>query len=212
MDATVQVTDVRTVGPQTVAIEFATPAGFDAQPGQFVKLIATVDGETTARFYTLSSPTVADTFEITVEIDPAESGPFSEQLAALTAGDEIEMSGPFGSDYYEGESRVVILAGGPGIGPAVGIGERALDDGGEVVIIYQTEDPIHESRLETLESDGATVDITAGEITDAVADGLTGEADEQVFIYGFDSFVTAATEAVAAGGGDPDDAKVENFG
>lgn len=212
MDATVPVTDVRTVGPETVAIEFATPESFAAQPGQFIKLTATVDGESLSRFYTLSSPTVADTFEITVEIDPDESGPFSEQLAALTAGDEIEMSGPFGSDYYEGESRVVILAGGPGIGPAVGIGERALDDGGEVVIVYQAEEPIHESRLETLESRGATVDIMTGEITDLVADGLTGDAAEQVFIYGFDSFVTAATEAVAAAGGDPDDAKVENFG
>ena len=90
MDATVDVTDTTTVGPDTVAIEFATPAGFDAQPGQFVKLSATVDGENYARFYTLSSPDVDGTFEITVGIDPEEGGPFSEFLADLSAGEDDE--------------------------------------------------------------------------------------------------------------------------
>ena len=64
MDATVNVTDTTTVGPETVAIEFSTPAEFDAQPGQFVKLSATVDDEEYARFYTLSSPDVDGTAEI----------------------------------------------------------------------------------------------------------------------------------------------------
>lgn len=212
MDATVTVTDVTTVGPETVALEFATPDGFDAQPGQFVKLTATVDGESYSRFYTLSSPTVRDGFEITVEIDPAESGPFSEHLAALAPGDTIDMSGPFGADYYEGEGRVVVLAGGPGIGPAVGIGERALDDGGEVAIVYRTDSPAHEARLSTLEDRGASVTILDGDITDAVADALTGDADEQVFVYGFAEFVDDAADAVEAAGGDPDESKVENFG
>jgi len=33
-----------------------------------------------------------------------------------------------------------------------------------------------------------------------------------VFVYGFDDFVTAATDAIEAAGGDADAAKVENFG
>src|SRR6056297_3624000 len=103
MDAIVTVTESETVGPDTVAIAFGTPEGFEAQPGQFVKLSATVDGEEYARFYTISSPNVTDSFEVTVGIDREEGGPFSELLAALSAGDEIEMSGPFGADYYEGE-------------------------------------------------------------------------------------------------------------
>jgi cytochrome-b5 reductase len=212
METTVTVSDVTTVGAETVAIEFVAPDGFEAQPGQFVKLMATVDGDDYARFYTLSSADVRDDFEITVEIDPAESGPFSEYLGALTAGDEIDMSGPFGGDYYEGEPRVVVLAGGPGIGPAVGIGERALDDGGEVAVIYQAETPAHEDRLSTLDDRGATVTITDGSITDAVEDALTGETGEQVFVYGFEPFVEAAADAIDAAGGDSDAAKVENFG
>lgn len=212
MDTTVTVSDVTTVAPETVAIEFAAPEGFEAHPGQFVKLTATVEDESYARFYTLSSPDVRDDFEITVEVDPDESGPFSEYLADLTAGDEIGMSGPFGSDYYEGESRVVVLAGGPGIGPAVGIGERALDDGGEVAIVYQADTPAHEERLSALADRGATVTITADAISDAVDDALTNTDTEQLFVYGFEPFVSAAADAIAAAGGDPDASKVENFG
>ena len=213
MDATVPVTDVTAVGPETVAIEFESPEGFDAQPGQFVKLLATVDGEDYARFYTLSSPDMAGTFEITVEIDPDESGPFSDHLADLTAGDEIEMSGPFGAEYYEGEARVVVLAGGPGVGPAVGIGERAHEDGNAVHLVYRATDPVHESRLSALDSAGATVTITdTDSFAAAVDEALTTTDGEQAFVYGFDSFVTAATDAINAAGGDPDAAKVENFG
>ena len=212
MDATVDVTDTTTVGPETVAIEFATPAGFDAQPGQFVKLSATVDGEEYARFYTLSSPAVQDTFEITVGIDPEEGGPFSDVLAALSAGDTVEMSGPFGADYYEGEPRVVVLAGGPGVGPAVGIGERALDDGGEAAIVYRDADPAHNERLAALDSAGASVTVTDGPIAAAVGDAITGGDDEQVFVYGFSDFVGEATDAATAAGVAADDLKIENFG
>lgn len=213
MDATVTVTDVTAVGPETVAIEFESPEAFSAQPGQFVKLLATVDGEEDARFYTLSSPDVVDTFEITVEIDPDESGPFSDQLAGLSAGDTIDMSGPFGSDYYEGEPRVVVLAGGPGIGPAVGIGERAVADGNAVHLVYRAETPVHETRLAALREAGARVTITTDEaFAAAVDEAITADETEQVFVYGFDEFVTAATDAIDAVGGDADAAKVENFG
>ncbi len=215
MDATVTVTDTDDVGGETITIEFATPAGFAARPGQFVKLTASVDGETYSRFYTLSSPDVADSFEITVEIDPAAAGPFSQHLAALSPGDELEMSGPFGSDYYEDEPRVVILAGGPGIGPAIGIAERALADGGNAAIVYQDPDPAHTDRLAALDDASASVvlvDEAGASFTDAVANAVTLSGDEQVFIYGFADFLEAANAALEAAGGDPDAAKAENFG
>ena len=212
MDAIVTVTESETVGPDTVAIAFETPDGFAAQPGQFVKLSATIDGEEYARFYTLSSPNVTDSFEITVGIDPEEGGPFSERLASLSTGDEMEMSGPFGSDYYEGETRVIVLAGGPGIGPAVGIGERVVDDSGELAIVYKDSHPAHEERLADLEATGASVTTTDDSIADAVDAALTGRDDEQVFVYGFADFVDEATAAIEAAGSDPDSTKVENFG
>lgn len=212
MDAAVTVTAVEAVGPDTVAVEFGTPQGFDARPGQFVRLGATVDGEEYDRFYTLSSD-VGETFEVTVSVDPAEGGPFTDHLAALEPGDSLSMTGPFGDQHYEGESRVVVLAGGPGVGAAVGIGERALADGATVALVYRYDDaPVHRDRLTALREAGADVTVTDGPVADAVADAVTGDAGEQVFVYGFGAFVDEAREALAAAGVDPGEAKVENFG
>jgi cytochrome-b5 reductase len=215
MDETaVRVAAVRDCGPDAVAIEFETPEGFDARPGQFVKLTATVEGEDVSRFYTISSPDVDDTFEITVGYDPDEGGPFSEYLLAIEAGDEVTLAGPFGTDYYEDEPRVVVLAGGPGIGPAVGIAERALADGGEAAVVYLDDQPLHEDRLAALSGAGADVFVLNDEaaVTDAVADVLTAADGEQVFVYGFADFLDRAEAAIEAAGGAYDAAKVENFG
>ena len=214
MDATVTVTAVESVGPDTVAIRFETPEGFSAEPGQFVKLTGTVDDEEYSRFYTLSSPDMTATFETTIGIDPDEGGPFSEHLADLEPGDALEMSGPYGSDYYEGESRVVVFAGGPGVGPAVGIGERTIEDDNEAAIVYRDSEPAHDDRLDALEGLGATIDIIDDDedLASHVDDVLTGQEGEQVFVYGFADFIDEVEAAIEAAGADVDEAKVENFG
>ena len=208
------VADVRDIGTDAVAIDITTPAGFDALPGQFVKLSTTLDGESVGRFYTISSPDTEKTFELTVSYDPEAGGDFSEYLLSLRAGDQITITGPFGNDYYEGEDRVVVLAGGPGIGPAVAIAERAIADGGTAAIVYRDEEPLHEDRLSALSAAGADVFIlTEGtDLTDAVADVYTGDDDEQLVIYGFSDFREEADAAIEAAGGDMDATKAENFG
>ena len=215
MDASdLRVVAVRDCGPDTVAIEFESPDGFDARPGQFVKLTAAVDGEPVSRFYTISSPDVAESFEITVGYDPEEGGAFSEYLLALATDDRVQVAGPFGTNYYEDEPRTVVLAGGPGIGPAVGIAERALADGHEAAIVYRDDEPVHEARLSARAAAGVEIYVLGGDepLTEAGAAVATGAVEEQLFIYGFESFLDAATEALTAAGGAPDAAKVENFG
>jgi len=207
-DTEVTVVTVESVGEDAIAIDFETPAGFTARPGQFVN-VALADVEE-SRFYTISSPDVEDTFEITVGIDPdGEVGP---KLADLEAGDIVELSGPFGNAYYEDEDRVLILAGGPGVGPAVGIAERALDDGGEAAVVYRDAAPIHDERLTALNERGASIAVLAPEspLERSVGDALTD--DTQVFVYGFAEFLDDATAAISAAGGEADAAKVENFG
>lgn len=205
---------VREVGPDAVAIEVATPEGFDARPGQFVKLSATLGGETVGRFYTVSSIDTEGTFELTISYDPGEGGAFSEYLLSIAPDDPVTITGPFGSDYYDGEARVVVLAGGPGVGPAVAIAERALADGGEAAVVYRDDHPIHEDRLAELATAGAAVFVLteSTDLTDAVADALTLADGEQVFVYGFAGFIEDADAAIAAAGGDPEAAKSENFG
>ena len=212
METTATVAGVADVGPDTVAITFETPDGFAAAPGQFVRLGATVDGEAHRRFYTLSSPDVDGQFEVTVGVSD-EGGPFSAHLAALAAGDTLEMAGPFGNEHYEGERRVVVVAGGPGVGPAVAVAERALADGGEAAVVYQHDRaPAHEARLDALRETGASVVVTDGAVGAAVADAVTGVAGETAFVYGFQAFVDEAVAALDAAGADPDAAKVESFG
>lgn len=210
MDETeVTVSDVRSVGPDAIAVEFDAPEGFDAAPGQFVQVLADFDGEEVARFYTLSSPGVDDTFEVTVAIDP--EGDLSPWLAKREPGDTVRVKGPFGNAYYEGEASVTVLAGGPGVGPAVGIGELAIDEGAEVAIVYRDEEPIQMERLDSLADAGASVRVLADGFEDAVADAVAA-VDGQVFVYGFANFVEDAVDALTAAGVDPDEAKVESFG
>ncbi len=214
MDATVTVRSVEEVGPDTYAIRFDTPAGLAAEPGQFVKLGTEIGDELVARFYTLSSPNTTDSFEVTVGIDPEVGGEFSAFLAEIAPGVEMELSGPFGTDHYDGEPRTVVLAGGPGVGPAVAIAERTLDDGGEAAIVYRDDDPAHERRLEALRDRGASVEVLGNDddLTDAVADATTATDGETFFVYGFADFVADAETAIDAAGGDLDAAKIENFG
>ena len=214
MDATVTVTAVDEVGPNTYAIRFGTPDGFSAEPGQFVKLGTEIDGELVSRFYTLSSPTVTDTFEVTVGIDPEEGGEFSAFLGEIESGVEMELAGPHGDSHYDGEGRVVVLAGGPGVGPAVAIAERAIEEGGEAAVVYRDDDPAHGTRLGALRERGATVYLL-GDDTDLsapVMDVLTGADGEGVFVYGFADFIADAEAAIEAAAGDVDAAKIENFG
>ncbi|TKX78642.1 FAD-dependent oxidoreductase [Halorubrum sp. SD626R] len=214
MDTTATVSAVETVGRDTYALRFHAPDGFDAEPGQFVKLGTEIGGESVARFYTLSSPTVGDTFEVTVGIDPDDGGDFSAFLANAEAGTEMTLSGPYGDQHYDGEDRAVVVAGGPGVGPAVAIAERALDDGGEAAIVYRDADVAHADRIEALTARGATVHLldADADLRDALEDVVTGSADETLFVYGFADLVDDATAAIEAVGGDPDAAKVENFG
>ncbi|MFB6140957.1 MAG: FAD-dependent oxidoreductase [Halosimplex sp.] len=207
-DTDVAVVAVESVGEDAIAIDFETPEGFDARPGQFVKV--GLESVEESRFYTISSPDVDGTFEITVGVDP--EGEVAPKLAELEAGEEVVLSGPYGDAYYEGEQRVVILAGGPGVGPAIGIAERALDDGGEAAIVYRDAAPIHDDRLTELNERGAAIAVLAPESSLAVPveEALTDDA--QVFVYGFAEFLDDATSAIAAAGGDAETAKVENFG
>lgn len=207
----VTVESVSEVGPDTVALELETPEGFDALPGQFVLLRARPDDEVISRHYTLSSPSVGETFELTVGIDP--DGDLSPWLADLEGGETVHVEGPFGRITYEGEDDVVAVAGGPGVGPAVAIAEAAHDAGRDAVVIYQADEPAHTDRLDALEDAGATVVFLDQNADDELADAIATHREAgQLYAFGFDDFVTVVAEAIDDAGGDSDDALIENFG
>ncbi|RQG94943.1 FAD-dependent oxidoreductase [Natrarchaeobius oligotrophus] len=207
----VTVESVRDVGPDTVAIELETPESFSASPGQFVLLRAAPEDEEVSRHYTLSSPSVTDTFEITVGVDP--DGDLSPWLADLDGGETVHVDGPFGTITYERDADVVAIAGGPGVGPAVSIAEAAREAGHDAVVVYQDDRPAHVERLEALAADGAEVTVLDAASDEELAAAIGTHVDDgRIYAFGFDEFVTLVAEAIEDAGGDPDDALIENFG
>ncbi|WP_435335089.1 FAD-dependent oxidoreductase [Haloarchaeobius sp. TZWWS8] len=212
MDETrVRVAAVRSVGTDTIALDLETPETFGALPGQFVLLRAEVDGEELSRYYTLSSPTVTETFEITVGVDP--DGDLTPWLADLEEGAELRIEGPFGNVSYDDEGDVIVVAGGPGIGPAVAIAERAAEHGHGATVIYQDEAYAHEDRLDTLEQNGHEVSLFEDGDDDGVRDAIVATADRgEVYVFGFQAFCELATDALEDAGIDAAEAHVESFG
>ncbi|WP_255194163.1 FAD-dependent oxidoreductase [Natronobeatus ordinarius] len=207
----VTVENVCEVGPETIALELATPEGFDALPGQFVVLRTELDGEEITRYYTISSPTVEETFELTVGIDP--DGDLSPWLADLEGGETVHVDGPHGQSTYEGAGDVVAVAGGPGVGPAVAIAEAAHQAGHEAAVIYQDDEPAHRDRLESLEAAGADVLFLADGDDASLADAIkTYHENGQVYVFGFADFVRTVADAIDDADGDADEALIENFG
>lgn len=208
-DVSVPVRAVETVGDAAVAITFESPEEFEGAPGQFVRLSATVEGEHVQRFYTLSSSDVSPTFEVTVAVDP--EGTLGPWLADRDAGDTVTVSGPYGDHFYEGEQSVVVFAAGPGIGPAVGIGERALREGSTVGIVYPDGLDIHRERLHELDADGATLVSFDADLEAAVEEAIES-VEGTPFVYGFEGFVSDVVNALETVGVDIETAKIESFG
>jgi ferredoxin-NADP reductase len=208
--STVTIEHIREIGPSTLAITLEAPDQFEAYPGQFVLLRAEIDGEEVSSYYTLSSPEVDDRFEITIAVDE-ESGTLGPWLAERTTGDTVDIDGPFGDVYYKGEDDVTVLAGGPGIGPAVAIGERAATAGRNATILYQADEPVHEDRLSSLRDANMTVELLAdgAELPEAL-DSV--EIRGSVYVFGFAEFVTDTRDALEAIGINSDNIHVESFG
>ncbi|GAB6859995.1 ferredoxin--NADP reductase [Haloplanus litoreus] len=197
---------VEPVGDRTAALELRTPDGFDAEPGQFLLVRATVDGVEETGYYTISSPDTDGTMEVTVEYVP--EGTLAPWLADRESGDTVEIEGPFGDVRYTGEGAAVVLAEGPGIGPAVGIAERARESGHDATVVFWGQDPPHRDRLDALEADGATVLLV--ESLDEATETLAAAEDATVYVFGFESFVRDAKTVAEAVG--VVDVRAESFG
>lgn len=202
----VPVAAVRPAGPGSVAIDLEAPAEFEARPGQFLRVALGGD----AAFYTISSPPAGETVELTVDVDP--EGGLGRRLADLVPGDEVTLAGPYGTACYAGEASVLAITGGPGVGAALAVAERALADGGSAALVYRDDEPIHEARLAALSAAGAPAWVLARDESVGPAVAAALDADRQVFVYGYADFLPLATEALRAAGGEPAAAKVENYG
>lgn len=202
-----RITRLEDVGDRTAAIEVEAPADFEAYPGQFVLVRATIDGEEETGYYTISSPDVGERFELTVAADP--DGTLGPWLVERTLGETITVEGPFGDIQYIDDGDALVFASGPGIGPAVGIAERARRLDHDVTIVYGGSQPPHEDRLTTLEEGGATV-VLSDDLETAV-ESLDLSAVE-IYAFGFQQFVEETKAALTRVGIDLDTVEIESFG
>ncbi|WP_137290491.1 FAD-binding oxidoreductase [Natronorubrum halophilum] len=202
-----RITRLEDVGDQTAAIEVEAPTDFEAYPGQFVLVRATINGEEETGYYTISSPDVEERFEMTVAVDP--DGTLGPWLVERALGETITVEGPFGDIQYVDDGVALVFAGGPGIGPAIGIAERARRLDHDVTIVYGGDQPPHRDRLDTLKERGATI-VLSDDLEEAV-DSIDPSAVE-IYVFGFQQFVEEARDALSRAGIDLDTVEIESFG
>lgn len=129
------------------------------QPGQFLSVDVTVDGERLRRAYSLASCCLPDVpRHVTIKRIP--NGRASNALNdTIAVGDELSVLGPSGSFTVEPRSvnqrHLVMIAGGSGITPIMSILESVLrvEPGSRVTLIYGNrgwDDVIFRDRLESL--------------------------------------------------------------
>jgi glycine betaine catabolism B len=113
--------------------------------GRYVNLYVELAGVRTSRPYSISSRPGADHLDLTVRDVP---GGFvaPHLLGSVSAGDEIETSGPTGCFYHEPlihGSELVMLAGGSGITPLASMvrDQAARDWPCRVTLLYGSRDP-----------------------------------------------------------------------
>lgn len=202
----VTVQSVWEVGPDMVALELDSPPGFEALPGQFVLIRATIRGESIGRHYTISSPDSDTSIEITVEVGP--NGTLSQWLAQRHPGDTVWIEGSFGRIAYPGDGPVVVISEGPGVGGAIGVGERAVTCNHDTTIVHRT--PIaHEQRLGSLSRSGAAVYVVRNSlqgVLEAVHD------HGKIYVFGFRDFIDDVRAILKTTGVDTEEVAFENYG
>ncbi|MHA6264378.1 2Fe-2S iron-sulfur cluster-binding protein [Arenibacterium sp. CAU 1754] len=132
-----KISDIRQETPDAVAISFEVPEAlkqdFAFEPGQYLTLRSTVDGEDVRRSYSIASLPGAG---LTVGVKRVEDGVFSTFAQGLQKGDSLSVMPPEGRFVPKSENTLVLIAAGSGITPMVSIAADALARGAEVTLVY----------------------------------------------------------------------------
>lgn len=123
----------------------------DFQPGQYLGLRLTIDGNEVRRNYSLSQAANGRSYRISVKRE--EGGLVSNHLHALPEGAILDVFPPAGEFVLkQGEAPLVLISGGVGITPTLAMAEAALAQGGRDVTM------VHFARDGHVHAFGATLD------------------------------------------------------
>lgn len=238
---------VKRISPEAagaVAITFDIPATerehFSFEPGQFLTLRATIDGQDVRRNYSISSPRsrLTRNGELEIGIRPVEGGLFSNWAArAVKAGDTLQVMPPDGRFVIRKKRAIhrVGFAAGSGITPILSIAASTLEEqpDAKFTLIYgnrrmstvmfnealQDLKDRYRDRLtmiHVLSRQAQEVDLLQGRIDgkkvrDIIKALLPVGSMDEVFICGPDEMITATETALIEEGVPADRIRTERF-
>ncbi len=144
-------------------VELPSDIGMDFYPGQFFMVSFVDDPEIkTSRAYSIASSPLNKKY---LEIALNRVGPFTTKLFSMKEGDLLKFKGPYGKFYFSDEikNNLVLIAGGTGITPLMGI-IRYCNDGklnNKVKLIYSVRTPIdiiYKEELEKIKNENNNFD------------------------------------------------------
>ena len=144
-------------------VELPINSNIDFYPGQFFMVSFVDDPEIkTARAYSIaSSPMQKDYLEIALNKVAA----FTVKMFQLKEGDLLKFKGPYGKFYFNEEmnNNLVLIAGGTGITPLIGIARYCTDRklNNKVKLIYSVRVPeeiIYKNEFEKLKKSNKNFD------------------------------------------------------
>ena len=238
---------VKRVSPEAagaVAITLAIPDeakdSFAFEPGQFLTLRATVNGQDVRRSYSISSPRsrLAARGELEIGIRPVENGLFSNWAAqSIKAGDTIKVMPPDGRFVVKKKRAIhrVGFAAGSGITPILSIAASTLEEQPEskFTLVYgnrrmssvmfnealQDLKDRYRDRLtliHVLSRQAQEVDLLQGRIDgdkvrEIIHALLPVASMDEVFICGPDAMISATEDALVQAGVPADRIRTERF-
>jgi ferredoxin-NADP reductase len=226
------VAEVRPETPRTKTLVLDVPEWKGHRAGQHVDVRLTAeDGYQAQRSYSIASPSLEGSLELTVErIDDGEVSPYLTGEAR--PGDRFEVRGPIGGYFVwdpNASGEVLLVAGGSGVVPLMAMARQRAAEGNRIPtwLLYSArtwEDVIYRDELASLTGDGFDVVYT---LTRMQPDGWTGysrRVDREMlaevgpgrltaaFVCGPTPFVEAVAQALVDLGHDPATVKTERFG
>ncbi len=202
----------------------ALQEGFAYASGQFCTFRATIDGESVARCYSMSSsPEAGD--PLTVTVKRVEGGRMSNWMNdRLAPGDTIDVMAPAGLFVLrESDAPIVAFAGGSGITPILSIVKTALlETAREITLVYANRDAqsvIFAEALEALRAGSggrlslhSHLDAESGFLDAGACAGLIGErTGADFYVCGPAPFMDVVEAGLAERGVDRERLFIERF-
>jgi ferredoxin-NADP reductase len=229
-----RVLSVRQETPDALSIVIERPAGLVYQAGQFLTLVLPLDGGEVRRSYSLSSSPL-DGGPLVITVKQVEGGLASRWLHRnVRPGAVLRVRGPSGNFTFAPADpirRLVLVGGGSGITPLMGILRTALVSCPELPVHLlfanrSATDVIFRAELDqlaaahprltvrhVLEAGGDGVGCGQGRVTAADLEAaLGGEvAGSRVYLCGPEGMMSAAEAGLASLGLAPHQLKTERF-